>query len=319
MITEKDEEEEEEKEPKLTWYQLASKPNYPKFLVLLFGVPESDDISDEFIEDYNILLVRGCAVKQDKPVPIEVKVPLAYENNFKPAEVYRIFYKQRGVVKVHIKGSLITSTKLLMFTFTRTFRTAWHVKILYNLITDSLKLILSAYGHFRFVSYRTVRGVTHEGVSLSIPGNEKRYETVEVLNVFLDFDAKDVKGSGFRRPDSLQNLCGSSRRPKQSQNIIGILRAHDGCATPSATSDLPAYNDLGDWKNSFRDHGQQNQPIYRNHFKATLTDGTADGQFFMPAVDEVIGCTCSELAQRYKQVHPHQTLSLSAEVNRTPV
>ncbi|GKB26453.1 hypothetical protein Tco_0865854 [Tanacetum coccineum] len=121
------------------------------------------------------------------------------------------------------------------------------------------------------------------------------------------------------RPDSLQNLCGSSRRPKQSQNIIGILRAHDGCATSSATSDLPAYNDLGDWKNSFRDHGQQNQPIYRNHFKATLTDGTADGQFFMPAVDEVIGCTCSELAQRYKQVHPHQTLSLSAEVNRTPV
>ncbi|GKA87753.1 hypothetical protein Tco_0809517 [Tanacetum coccineum] len=195
---------------------------------------------------------------------------------------------------------------------------------------------------------QNVPGVTLEGISLTIPGNEKRYETDQVLNVFLDFDAKDAKGRGFSaelnfkhnaifvnalpaplwtttytkvlsRPDSLQNLCGSSRRPKQSQNIIGILRAHDGCATPSATSDLPAYNDLGDWKNSFRDHGQQNQPIYRNHFKATLTDGTADGQFFMPAVDEVIGCTCSELAQRYKQVHPHQTLSLSAEVNRTPV
>ena len=45
---------------------------------------------------------------------------------------------------------------------------------------------------------RTVRGATLEGVSLSIPGNEQRYETDEVLNIFLDFDAKDVKGIGFR-------------------------------------------------------------------------------------------------------------------------
>ncbi|GKE46219.1 hypothetical protein Tco_1477477, partial [Tanacetum coccineum] len=200
MITEKDEEEEEE--PKLTWYQLDSKPNHLKFLVLLFGVPESDDISDEFIEDYNILLVRGCAVKQDKPVPIEVKVPLASENNFKPAEVYRIFYKQHGVVKVHIKGSLITSTKLLMFTFS-TFKTPRCLsKILYT--SADFKLYSDANGTFALIHTslscftaqpltrkvlvtldrlllkriphtmcRTVRGVTHEGVSLSIPGNEK--------------------------------------------------------------------------------------------------------------------------------------------------
>ncbi|PWA89694.1 hypothetical protein CTI12_AA110600 [Artemisia annua] len=45
---------------------------------------------------------------------------------------------------------------------------------------------------------RTYRGKTLEGVSLSIPGNEKRYENDEVLNVFLDFDAKGVKGIGFR-------------------------------------------------------------------------------------------------------------------------
>ncbi|GKB26454.1 hypothetical protein Tco_0865855 [Tanacetum coccineum] len=44
---------------------------------------------------------------------------------------------------------------------------------------------------------RTLRGVTLEGISLTIPGNEKRYETDQVLNVFLDFDAKDAKGRGF--------------------------------------------------------------------------------------------------------------------------
>nr|GEX38302.1 hypothetical protein [Tanacetum cinerariifolium] len=43
-----------------------------------------------------------------------------------------------------------------------------------------------------------VRDVTLEGVSLSIPGNEKRYETDEVLYAFLDFDAKGAKRSGFR-------------------------------------------------------------------------------------------------------------------------
>nr|GEZ59700.1 hypothetical protein [Tanacetum cinerariifolium] len=37
------------------------------------------------------------------------------------------------------------------------------------------------------------------------------------------------------RPESSQNLSGSWRRPNQSQNMTGILRAHDGCATSSAT------------------------------------------------------------------------------------
>ncbi|GKC42646.1 hypothetical protein Tco_1060368 [Tanacetum coccineum] len=45
---------------------------------------------------------------------------------------------------------------------------------------------------------RTVRGETLEGISLSILGNEKRTETDEALNVFLDFDAKNAKGIGVR-------------------------------------------------------------------------------------------------------------------------
>ncbi|GKC44702.1 hypothetical protein Tco_1062424 [Tanacetum coccineum] len=46
---------------------------------------------------------------------------------------------------------------------------------------------------------RTVRGETLEGISLSIPGNEKRStETDEALNVFLDFDAKNAKRIGVR-------------------------------------------------------------------------------------------------------------------------
>nr|GEZ58948.1 hypothetical protein [Tanacetum cinerariifolium] len=93
LITEKDKEE----EPKLTWY-LASKPNHLKFLVLLFGVPESDYISDEFIEDYNIVLVKGCSVKEEKIKPVEAKVHLPSEYDFKAAGVYRNFNKEDGVV-----------------------------------------------------------------------------------------------------------------------------------------------------------------------------------------------------------------------------
>nr|GEZ43168.1 hypothetical protein [Tanacetum cinerariifolium] len=85
LITEKDEEEEEE--PNLTWY-LASNPNLLKFLVLLFGVLESDYICDEFIKDYNILLVIGCAVKEEKIIPAEAKVQLPSEYDFKPVGVY---------------------------------------------------------------------------------------------------------------------------------------------------------------------------------------------------------------------------------------
>ncbi|GJZ06481.1 hypothetical protein Tco_0540274 [Tanacetum coccineum] len=45
---------------------------------------------------------------------------------------------------------------------------------------------------------KTVRGETLEGISLSILGNEKRTETDEALNVFLDFNAKNAKGIGVR-------------------------------------------------------------------------------------------------------------------------
>ncbi|GKB51230.1 hypothetical protein Tco_0901983 [Tanacetum coccineum] len=41
-------------------------------------------------------------------------------------------------------------------------------------------------------------GETLEGISLSILGNEKRTETDEALNVFLDFNAKNAKGIGVR-------------------------------------------------------------------------------------------------------------------------
>nr|GEX17897.1 hypothetical protein [Tanacetum cinerariifolium] len=95
LITEKDKEEEEE--PKLTWY-LASKPNHLKFLVLVVGVLESYYICDEFIEDYNILLVKGCAVKEEKIIPAESKVQLPSEYDFKPVGVYRSFDKEYGVV-----------------------------------------------------------------------------------------------------------------------------------------------------------------------------------------------------------------------------
>ncbi|PWA76424.1 hypothetical protein CTI12_AA165320 [Artemisia annua] len=64
-----------------------------------------------------------------------------------------------------------------------------------NLMVKLDKLLLKRLPH---TMCRTIRGETLEGVSLSIPGNEKRHETDEALNVFLDFDAKDVRGIGYR-------------------------------------------------------------------------------------------------------------------------
>ncbi|GJW35404.1 hypothetical protein Tco_0058324 [Tanacetum coccineum] len=47
------------------------------------------------------------------------------------------------------------------------------------------------------------------------------------------------------------------------------------------------------------------------NFKATVTNTTADGQFtfFTPTDDQATGHPCSELAQKYKQADPRQTLS----------
>ncbi|GKB82688.1 hypothetical protein Tco_0949583, partial [Tanacetum coccineum] len=72
-----------------------------------------------------------------------------------------------------------------------------------------------------------------------------------------------------------------------------------------------------DWKISLR--SQTTRSAYLQ--KLIVTNGTADGQFtfFTQAVDNVTGHPCSELAQGYKQVHPHQILSLMAEANKTHV
>ncbi|GKC84237.1 hypothetical protein Tco_1139954 [Tanacetum coccineum] len=51
----------------------------------------------------------------------------------------------------------------------------------------------------------------------------------------MDLNNKDAEPIRRCRPDSLQSPSGSSRRPKQSQNVAGISRAHDGCATSLAT------------------------------------------------------------------------------------
>ncbi|GKD66955.1 hypothetical protein Tco_1309063 [Tanacetum coccineum] len=97
---------EEEKEPKHigeTWYPLASsKPDRLKYLVPLFGVTKSGYISHEFIEDYTILHVKGYAVKEEKIIPVEAKVQLPSEFDFKPAEVYRSFDKEVKVFYIFI-------------------------------------------------------------------------------------------------------------------------------------------------------------------------------------------------------------------------
>nr|GEU50458.1 hypothetical protein [Tanacetum cinerariifolium] len=65
-----------------------------------------------------------------------------------------------------------------------------------------------------------------------------------------------VETSASGRPDSLQSLCGSSRRPKQSQNVAGISRAHDGCATSLATG---ATTKVGDGLSMLQEN---NRPVW---------------------------------------------------------
>ncbi|GJU20076.1 replication protein A 70 kDa DNA-binding subunit C-like protein [Tanacetum coccineum] len=66
----------------------------------------------------------------------------------------------------------------------------------------------------------------------------------------------------------------------------------------------PVYQKSNRRKRCVRMRRQQNLPTYRYNFKATVTDGTADGHltFFRPAGDEVTGHPRSETAKKYKGI-----------------